>query len=436
MKPIIKQLLFLFLLNLALSFAIKGITNYYGIQNNKMALDHAVWIFTDEIGNDSWRPMKLAYDRWTESQGQSLLYTDLLLTHKVKFQYPPTALLLTKFIVTNNIYQLNFTTATTFIFLLLMIAGVIGATFYTYREYKAPPLSTVEKVVVGALLIFLLFTFYPAVKAGTLGQIQVWLNAFFALAILCYITGHETIAGILLGLMASVKPQYALFIIWGLFRNNKRLVIAMVITGALGLLLGIREFGFAMYLDYLRGLSFLAQHGESFYSNQSFNGLIGRLFGVRYPDAFNNLNWRGYYFPPFSKSIFLLTQATTVAILVIAVIKTKSQHIEARIADFLLMGLGATLASPIAWEHHYGILFPIFVGLWLILWFGDSSLKSIWAKIAFITCYLLAANVYPFAKFMANSYLNVLQSYLFFAACGVFMLLILVKHKPKPVSAT
>ena len=104
---------------------------------------------------------------------------------------------------------------------------------------------------------------------------------FFALAILCYITGYETIAGILLGLMASIKPQYALFIIWGLLRGNKRLAIAMIVTGALGLLLGIREFGFAMYVDYLRGLSFLAQHGESFYSNQSFNGLVGRFFSVR-----------------------------------------------------------------------------------------------------------------------------------------------------------
>ncbi len=429
MKPIIKQLLFLFLLNLALSFLIKGITNHYGIQNNKMALDHAVWIFTDEIGDDSWRPMKLAFDYWTESQGQSLLYSDLLLTHRVKFQYPPTALLLTQFIETNNIYLLNFTTATTFTFLFLMIASVIGTTLYTYRDYKAIQLSTVEKVIVGLLLTFLLFTFYPAVKAGTLGQIQVWLNAFFALAILCYITGYEVIAGILLGLMASIKPQYALFIVWGLFRGNKRLVIAMIVTGVLGLLLGIREFGFAMYFDYLRGLSFLTQHGESYYSNQSFNGLAGRLFSVRYPDAFNNLNWRGYYFPPFSKSIFLFTQITTIAILIVAIIKTKSQGAESKIADFLLMGLGATLASPIAWEHHYGILFPIFVCVWLILWFGDTPLKSIWAKVAFVTCYLVAANVFPFTKYLADSYLNIVQSYLFFAACGIFAILVLIKHQ-------
>jgi alpha-1,2-mannosyltransferase len=431
MKPIIKQLFFIFILNLILAFLVKGITNHFEIKNNKMAFDHAIWIFTDEIGDDSWRPMKLAYDHWIESQGQSLLYSDLLLTYKVKFQYPPTALLITQFIVTNQINRLNFTTATTFIFLFLMIASVIATAFYFYREYKAPQLSTIEKIAVGILLTSLLFTFYPAVKAGTLGQIQVWLNAFFALAILCYITGYETIAGILLGFMASIKPQYALFILWGLFRGNKRLVIAMIVTGAVGLLLGMREFGFAMYMDYLRGLSFLTQHGESYYSNQSFNGLAGRLFSVRYPDTFNNTNWRGYYFPPYSTLIFSFTQITSIAILLISLIKTKSRHMEARTADFLLMGLGATLASPIAWEHHYGILFPIFVCVWLVLWFGESPLKSTWVKIAFITCYLFAANVIPFTKLFAGSYFNILQSYLFLAACGVFILLILIKHQFK-----
>ena len=428
MKPILKQLLVLFVINIVFSFAILGITNSFKLQNNKMAVDHAIWIFTREIGDDSWRPMKLAYDHWKESQGQSLIYSELLLTSKVKFQYPPTALLLTRFMENNQVNLLAFSTGTTFLFLLIMLASVIATTLYSYGKTEADQLSIGEKVGLGVLITLLFFTFYPTVKAGTLGQIQVWLNGLFALAILCYFTGYETISGILLGLMASIKPQYALFILWGLFRGNKRLVIAMVVTGATGLILGMRVFGLGMYVDYLRGLSFLAQHGESYYSNQSFNGLAGRIFSVKYPEIFNNTKWRGYYFPPYNTWIFAFTQITSIAILLIGLIKTKSSLPEARSADFLLMGLAATLASPIAWEHHYGILFPIFVCLGLSLWYGEAVSKNLWTKIAFVVCYLLAANVIPFTKFVADSYLNVLQSYLFFAASGVFILLIMVKH--------
>jgi len=429
-KPIIKQLIFLFLLNLALAFLIKGITNHYGIKNNKIALDHAIWVFTDEIGNDSWRPMKLAYDHWTETQGQSLLYTDLLLPVKVKFLYPPTALLITQFIEENNIDLLAFSTAATIIFLFLMVAGVVATGLYSYKEYKAPQLSAKEQTAVGIVLTLLLFTFYPVVKAGTLGQMQVWLNAFFAISILCYITGHDVLAGIMLGLIASIKPHYALFILWGLLRGNTRLVIAITATGMLGVLLGMHEFGFAMYLDYLRGLSFVTQHGESYYTNQSFNALAGRLFSVRYPEIFNNLRWNGYRYPPYNVWIFSFTQITSIATLVISLIKTKSQSRESKLADFLLMGLGATLASPIAWEHHYGILFPVFVCTWLILWFGNTPLKNTWIKITFVVLYLIAANVFPFAKFVAGSYFNILQSYLLIAASGMFVILWLIKHLP------
>jgi alpha-1,2-mannosyltransferase len=429
-KPIIKQLIFLFLLNLILAFLAKGITNYYGIKNNKMALDHAIWVFTDEIGNDSWRPMKLAYDYWAESKGQSLIYTDLLLPVKVKFLYPPTALLITQFIETNNINLLVFSTSATIMFLFLTTFGVIAATLYSYKEYKAPPLSIKEQIAVGIFLALLLFTFYPVVRAGTLGQMQVWLNAFFAIAILCYITGYDVLAGIMLGLMASIKPHYAVFILWGLLRGNKRLVIAITITGLLGVLLGMHEFGFSMYLDYLRGLSFVTQHGESYYTNQSFNALAGRIFSVKYPDLFNNLKWNGYRYPPYNIWVFSFTQIMSLAVLLIALIKTKSTKTESRLADFLLMGLGATLASPIAWEHHYGILFPIFICVWLILWFGDVPHGNNWAKIGFVLLYLIAANVFPFTKFVAGSYLNILQSYLLIAACGLFVILVFIKHRP------
>jgi len=429
MKPAIKQLLFLLAVTLAFSVLFQEIGKYYEVRGNQSALEHGIWIFTDTIGDDSWRPMRLALDHWTESQQQALIYSDLLIGKRVKFQYPPTAILISKFMDANQIGILEFSTVTTYIFLFLMIAGVVSISLHQYRDYGGAPLSLFEKIMLGILLALLLFTFYPVVKAGTLGQIQVWLNALFAVAILCYMTGRETLAGILLGIMASIKPQYALFVLWGLFRGNKRMVIAMIVTGALGLLAGVLEFGVANYADYLRGLGYLSQHGEAYYSNQSFNGLANRFFSVNYPEDFNNLKWRGYYFPPYNRWVFGFTQATSMALIVIALLKGRNPQKEARLVDFLLMGLGATMASPIAWEHHYGVLFPIFVCIWLMLWFGDGN-KPDWRKTLFIGCYLISANNIPAFNALAGTYFNFLQSYLLFAACGVFMLLLYIKYKP------
>lgn len=438
MRQITKQLFLLFILNLVLSILIKQLTGYFETKNpvfalnhkyNQTALDHTIWIFKGDIGDDSWRPMQLALGYWAGSKGQGLIYSELLIKRNWKFQYPPTTLLISEFIKANNIDTLKFATVTTFIFMSIMAVGATLLALYSYKEYSAPTLSMLEKIVIGILLTLLLLTFYPAVKAGTLGQIQVWLNSIFVIAILSYITGYETLAGILLGIMASIKPQYALFILWGLFRGNKRLVIAMIVTGAVGLIFGIREFGIANYIDYLRGLSFMAHHGESYFPNQSFNGLIGRLFHIKYPDSFNNTKWVGFGFPSYNIWVFTFTQITSITILAIALIKGKSEIKESRIADFCLMGLAVTMASPIAWEHHYGILFPIFICLWLILWYSDHGIKNNWGKIVLVACYLVAANAIPFTNLLAETYLNFVQSYLFFAACGVFALLVFVKHQ-------
>jgi len=131
----------------------------------------------------------------------------------------------------------------------------------------------------------------------------------------------------------------------------------------------------------------------------------------------------------------LFTQVTSIAILLISLVKTKKQSKESKLADFLLMGLGATLASPIAWEHHYGILFPIFVCVWLILWFGDSPFKGSWIKVVFVLFYLVTANVFPFTKFVADSYFNILQSYLLMATSGLFLILLLIKHPRKDTTS-
>src|SRR5262249_44546416 len=78
-------------------------------------------------------------------------------------------------------------------------------------------------------------TFYPAVKAFTLGQIQVWINGLFALALLCFAAGRKTVSGALLGLICLIKPHYGVFLLWAALRREWRFAGACVVVGGIGL---------------------------------------------------------------------------------------------------------------------------------------------------------------------------------------------------------
>jgi hypothetical protein len=76
-----------------------------------------------------------------------------------------------------------------------------------------------------------------------------------------------------------------------------------------------------------------------------------------------------------------------------------------------------TIASPIAWEHHYGVLLPIFAILF-------ANMVGERARLAWLAAsYLLAANFFLAANALAGSALNIVQSYLLAAALVALALL-------------
>jgi hypothetical protein len=266
------------------------------------------------------------------------------------------------------------------------------------------------------LVVGFALTFYPIVKAFTLGQIQVWINAMFALAVLAWMLGWRASSGILIGLISLIKPHYSLFLVWGALRAEWRFVIAVVATGCLGLAASVAAFGLADNLDYLSVLLYMFQRGEAFYPNQSINGLLNRLTSIHQPEQSGNLEFFIDRYAPFNAWIYGLSMAATVVILLTALIP-RPGHREKRVLDFCTMGLSAVLASPIAWEHHYGILLPIFAVLLV------GALESRPQIIAPGICYVLASNYFPITQLLAGSLLNVGQSYVLAAALVVIALL-------------
>src|SRR5262249_6233766 len=157
----------------------------------------------------------------------------------------------------------------------------------------------------------------------------------------------------LIGLVCLVKPHFAILGAWAWRRRELRFLLAGTAAVAVPLMAGVWRYGLSPHLDYLNALSFLSRHGESFYANQSLVGLVHRLLGNG-----NNAEWVGTAFPPVHPAVVAVGLATTLALVVLA-LATRSPG-TTREADFGLALLAVTLASPIAWEHHYGVLAPLF----------------------------------------------------------------------------
>src|SRR5262245_38654840 len=389
---------------------------------------HHTWDVLHARGSDdSWGIISVALD-YAQSPHTTPLYSEIFFNRHIKFQYPPTALFAVAGmrmidptrIRLDDFYKgalpsLDDILGVVFIALLALSTAAL----FELRLRQTGTFANCDTLVAARVVLVIAFTltFYPAVKAFTLGQIQVWINGLFALALLCWIAGRKAAGGVLIGLICLIKPHYGVFLLWAAVRREWRFVIACALTGCIGLAASVAAFGFADHVDYLGALSFMSQHGEAYYPNQSLNGLLNRLMGVWEPQLYSNLEFQTGRFPPFNPWVY---GGTTLAAAVILLTAIAHRRRDGAI-DFSTMAVSATIASPIAWEHHYGILLPVFAVL-----VADAP-ASRGRLAALMVSYVLASTFIPSANLLAPTVLNVAQSYLFVAA--VILLVLLHTHR-------
>ena len=80
---------------------------------------------------------------------------------------------------------------------------------------------------------------YPLMKGYALGNAQTFLSFGFTLLLLLWTKGHERSAGVLGALLAFVKPQYALLLVWMAVRRRWGAAVAFLACSAVVLLLSI-----------------------------------------------------------------------------------------------------------------------------------------------------------------------------------------------------
>ena len=395
-----------------------------GVPLSRTGVDPLRWFLEGRQGGDSWRPALRALDvAETLHERSRGLYEKVFFqaqTPHKGFQYPPTALLPIR--AARGAAGSDAYTAlalVTWICVPLLMAATLAL------SAREEPASGRDRMVLVLIVVCGTLLFYPAMRAYRNGQMQTWINTLFAVALASYARGRPAVAGACLALSAMIKPQLGLFALWALVRREWSMLAAFAAVMGVGVVATVAWLGVAPFVDYLDVLRYIAARGETFYPNQSVNGFMNRLVqngsSVDFGDAM-----------PEPNSIVALTTAlSSLFFLAMALIPRRDRERGAPAPlDFTLMGLVATLASPIAWEHHYGVLLPAF-GLLARAWI-KGELRPVEVRCSALA-WTLTANSWEGANVFASTFLQFLQSTLL---AGVLVLGVILYRRSAASSET
>jgi len=386
------------------------------------------WVYTESnisallraralTGNDSWYPM-LAAREWLRVHPGGDVYRALFFDGRVKYQYPDTSLLLIEGFPADRAAATRLLNLGNFVLATANIAGMaLLMSALVDRVRAAGRTIPVDKSLLVAIAAIATACFFPLLKALSLGQMQVLLDLLFTFACYFLVRAKPAWAGALVGLSTLVKPQLGLLLVWAAIRRDWRFAAGMISVAATGFVVSLLVYGIHWPLDYVRVLQFLSAHGESHFANQSVNGLVNRLVGNGV-----NVSWLGpSRFAPYNAVVYAATAISSLVFVAVGLASgLRRAGVDQPLGAFLIAGIAFTLASPVAWQHHFGMLLPAFV-FCLVVLAGGSAGRS-WPGVMLALTFVVAANSLAMFNLLADGPLNVLQSYLLFAALGTLVL--------------
>ncbi|MBP2299795.1 glycosyltransferase family 87 protein [Azospirillum picis] len=433
---IVAALLFVLLVDSLFGFILRPYLD--GSDGDTTVWDVLVLIFVgnpERLPLDSWEPMMTAL-AWLHQHGGKDVYDAVFFTQHVKFQYPLTSLLPLELLSALHLLHLR---VYALINLLMVVASAAGMALLMRDlsqgcDAGRPPTLRdqvpTRRWAPATLGIVATLCFYPITKAFAVGQIQVWLNAAFIFAALFYLRDRRLLAGLLLGGSTLIKPQMSLFLVWALLRRDWRFALGWTAVVVPGFAAATALYGLGPSLHYLDVLSFLGRHGESYYSNQTVNGLLHRLLHNG-PNLLSMTSsdaaWRGSAFAPYHPLVHAATLVTGILFGLFGLLWRAGGKTGDRMASFLVAGLCFTIGSPISWVPHYGVMLPAFAVLLFILLgrLRSDRRRTLRDLLLLGTAFAIMSNDFfrPLDE-LADTPFNVLQSYLFFS--GLLLLGLLV----------
>lgn len=383
-------------------------------------------------GNDSWGPMHMALQA-LGGAAKDALYETLFFAEGVRFQYPPSSLLpldlLTRIGLGNDVDfdRLNY---------VFFIINALSMAFLAHIFASKLPLNLTSarksqtRWAMPMIAFVATFLFYPTIRAVVLGQVQVWIDLMFTLTCIAWVYGYRALPGAMIGACCAIKPQFALLLLWALVWREWIFATGVLVVAVPISLLSVAAYGLHNNIAYLDVLSFLSRHGEAFYANNSVNGIINRYLGNGV-----NLRWINGQFVPFNPVVYGGTLCASVLAVAAIIAPALLRRGSATIFDFGAATLLSVMGSPIAWEHHYGVMLPLYVYLLLSVLSEPESRSRNWRLVALAVSWFLSANLLSFTYLLADTRFNFLQANLFFGALMLLPLLFIeARRSSRPLA--
>ena len=256
--------------------------------------------------------------------------------------------------------------------------------------------------------------FYPLFKGYALGNASTFLTLTFAVLLWVWARGEEKTGGVLVAAMTMVKPQFVLLVVWFALRRKWSALVSALLFAGVMFAISFAVFGVENNLDYLKVLLSLSHKAQSHFGNQSMFGTLNRM-------TFNgeNLPYHPFVYSPYVPWIYRVTVATSLLLTALGLFFPWGR-LKGSAGDLGAMAILSVAASPMAWEHHYGIVFAVLAWVWF--GYGAWQRRAPWllALSAFLTMNALSP-IHQFLSMRAGW--NVLQSYLYFGRLLLVFLL-------------
>ena len=368
-------------------------------------------ILQGRIGNESWLLLQRALEL-RPANGDDM-YRVVYFEHGIKLSYPPSALLLWQ-AATAACRQCSAETLFAYlnrIGLLLTPAIPVVMSALLLSGSWAREASRRDRLLMVGGVVAICAAYYPLALANTLGQVQAWLNSLFAVAFWGFCRNRHVLAGVAIGLMVLVKPYAVLLVLWAILRGHRQLAMAALGTVAAGVAVALAMYGVDSHLGYVRMASVLSERGESLYANQSFNGLLNRLFLEPH-----QIRWEHTAPPPYHPAVAIGTMAGLVGGTGLALFWPARTGSAGGWSDLAFVSVVMLIASPIGWEHYYPLLLPLFA-----MFLASTPAQASRLEIGLLVASTLLTGVFlgPVARIESRHW-SILQSYQL-AGAAVFL---------------